>query len=97
MSTQREELIRKYAREAGSIYEARTAGDHTWVGVMVSLVVELENAGFVQVPSEPDDEMVEVFKAAWESADRGGMAGDRSATGLTAVLRLLADRAKAGA
>ena len=36
-----DDLIREYAAEAERIYEARTAGDFTWVGLLAKFAREL--------------------------------------------------------
>lgn len=38
------DIVKKYAEDAGRIYTNRTAGDYTWEGLLVSFLREVEES-----------------------------------------------------
>lgn len=55
-----DQLIKEYAKRAEKIYEDRTAGDHTWTGLLGALLLEVAALPQVVIfpkvpPGEPDE------------------------------------------
>lgn len=58
-------IVRKYAAKAEQIYESRTAGDYTWLGVLGSMLQEIPNPTVTLVIDNDGDKWTQDENGTW--------------------------------